>query len=129
MGWVFLLIAGGCEIFYATAMPRTDGFTRLWPSVFCAVFICLSMYLLSLATRTIPVGTAYAVWVGVGALGTAIYGITILGEDHSALRMLCFFLIPRDCGIKAALRRRALTTDPHIAVRSAIRAPSPMLML
>lgn len=93
MGWFFLLLAGGCEISYAAAMPRTDGFTRLWPSIFCSVFICLSMYLLSLATRTIPVGTAYAVWVGIGALGTAIYGIAMLGEDRSMLRILCFFLI------------------------------------
>lgn len=93
MGWVFLLLAGISEIFYAAAMPRTDGFTKLWPSVFCAIFISLSMYLLSLATRTIPVGTAYAVWVGIGAIGTAIYGITMLGEDRSILRMLCFGLI------------------------------------
>lgn len=93
MGWIFLLLAGVSEIFYAAAMPRTDGFTKLGPSIFCALFICLSMYLLSLATRTIPVGTAYAVWVGIGALGTAIYGITVLGEDRSLMRMLCFALI------------------------------------
>lgn len=74
-------------------MPRTDGFTRLWPSLFCAAFIAMSMYLLSLATRTIPVGTAYAVWVGIGAVGTAIYGMIALGEDSSLLRMLCFGLI------------------------------------
>jgi quaternary ammonium compound-resistance protein SugE len=93
MGWFFLLLAGLSEIFYATAMPRTDGFTKLWPSLFCAIFIALSMYLLSLATRTIPVGTAYAVWVGIGAVGTAVYGITMLGEDRSVLRILCFGLI------------------------------------
>jgi len=93
MGWVFLLLAGISEIFYAAAMPRTDGFTKLWPSVFCAFFICVSMYLLSLATRTIPVGTAYAVWVGIGAVGTAIYGMGVLGEDRSVLRILCFGLI------------------------------------
>lgn len=93
MGWIYLLLAGCCEIFYAAAMPRTDGFTRLWPGIFCAVFICLSMYLLSLATRTIPVGTAYAVWVGIGALGTGAYGITMLGEDRSSLRIFCFILI------------------------------------
>ena len=74
-------------------MPRTDGFTRLWPSVFCGVFIALSMYLLSLATRSIPVGTAYAVWVGIGAVGTAVYGVVVLGEDSSVLRVLCFGLI------------------------------------
>lgn len=93
MGWFFLVAAGVCEIFYAAAMPRTDGFTRLWPSLFCASFIALSMYLLSLATRTIPIGTAYAVWVGIGAVGTAVYGIVALGEDKSLLRMLCFALI------------------------------------
>lgn len=93
MGWVYLVAAGVCEIFYAAAMPRTDGFTRLWPSVFCGVFIALSMYLLSLATRSIPVGTAYAVWVGIGAVGTAVYGMVVLGEDSSVLRLLCFGLI------------------------------------
>lgn len=62
-------------------------------SLFCAAFIAMSMYLLSLATRTIPVGTAYAVWVGIGAVGTAIYGMIALGEDSSLLRMLCFGLI------------------------------------
>lgn len=93
MGWLYLVLAGVCEIFYAAAMPRTDGFTRLWPSLFCALFIGLSMYLLSLATRTIPVGTAYAVWVGIGAIGTAIYGMTMLGEDKSMMRIVCFGLI------------------------------------
>ena len=93
MGWFFLVCAGICEIFYAAAMPRTDGFTRLGPSLFCATFIALSMYLLSLATRTIPVGTAYAVWVGIGAVGTAVYGILALGEDRGVLRLLCFALI------------------------------------
>jgi quaternary ammonium compound-resistance protein SugE len=93
MGWMYLILAGLCEIVYAAAMPRTDGFTRLWPSLFCGVFICLSMYLLSLATRHIPVGTAYAVWVGIGATGTAIYGMLFLGEDRSVMRIACFMLI------------------------------------
>lgn len=93
MGWIYLLLAGVCEIFYAAAMPRTDGFTKLGPSAFCALFIALSMYLLSLATRSIPVGTAYAVWVGIGAIGTAIYGMLMLGEDRSLLRVMCFLLI------------------------------------
>ena len=93
MSWFYLVLAGLCEIFYAAAMPRTDGFTRLGPSAFCALFIILSMYLLSLATRTIPVGTAYAVWVGIGAVGTAIYGILMLGEDRSLGRIICFSLI------------------------------------
>lgn len=93
MNWLFLLSAGLCEIFYAAAMPRTNGFTRLWPSLFCGFFIAASMYLLSLATRTIPVGTAYAVWVGIGALGTAVYGMVFLDEDRSLARMACFGLI------------------------------------
>lgn len=93
MGWAYLIAAGLCEIFYAAAMPRTDGFTRLGPSLFCLAFIAASMYLLSLATRTIPVGTAYAVWVGIGALGTAVYGMAMLGEDRSVARMACFGLI------------------------------------
>lgn len=93
MSWVFLIAAGLCEIFYAAAMPRTEGFTRLWPSLFCGAFIAASMYLLSLATRTIAVGTAYAVWVGIGAVGTAVYGMLALGEDRSVARMACFGLI------------------------------------
>ena len=93
MGWMFLLFAGACEIIYAAVMPRTEGFSRLWPSLFCGLFICLSMYLLSQATRTIPVGTAYAVWVGIGAVGTATYGMLYLGEDRGVLRILCFMLI------------------------------------
>ncbi|MBD7960968.1 DMT family transporter [Comamonas avium] len=93
MSWVFLIAAGLCEIFYAAAMPRTEGFTRLWPSLFCGAFIAASMYLLSLATRTIPVGTAYAVWVGIGAVGTAVYGMLALGENRSVARMACFGLI------------------------------------
>lgn len=93
MGWFYLLAAGLCEVFYAAAMPQTNGFTRLYPSLFCIVFIAASMYLLSLATRTIPIGTAYAVWVGIGAVGTAVYGMVFLGEDRSWLRIMCFVLI------------------------------------
>lgn len=93
MGWVYLLLAGGAEIFYAAAMPKTEGFTKLGPSLFAAFFIATSMYLLSLATKTIPIGTAYAVWVGIGAIGTAAYGMIVLGEDRTLLRMFCFLLI------------------------------------
>ena len=93
MGWIYLLLAGTAEIFYAAAMPKTDGFTKVGPSLFCLFFIAASMYLLSLATRSIPIGTAYAVWVGIGAIGTAIYGMIVLGEDRSLLRLLCFVLI------------------------------------
>jgi quaternary ammonium compound-resistance protein SugE len=93
MDWLYLVLAGLTEIFYAAAMPKTYGFTRLWPSLFCLIFIALSMYLLSLATRTVPIGTAYAIWVGIGAVGTAAYGLIVLGEDNNVLRILCFVLI------------------------------------
>lgn len=93
MGWLYLILAGCAEVVYAAMMPRTNGFTNLWPSLFCVTFIALSMYLLSLAVRTIPIGTAYAIWVGIGALGTAIYGMYFLGEDKNLLRIFCFMLI------------------------------------
>ncbi|MFN6980292.1 MAG: DMT family transporter [Brevundimonas sp.] len=93
MGWVFLVLAGAAEIVYAAIIPRTEGFTKVGPSVICVSFIAASMYLLSLATRTIPIGTAYAVWVGIGAVGTAIYGVVALGEDRSLPRLFCFMLI------------------------------------
>lgn len=96
-GWIYITCAGIVEVIYAAVMPKTNGFTRLGPTCFCIIFISLSMYLLSLATRTLPIGTAYAVWVGIGALGTAIYGIMYLGEDSNPLRVLCFVLIL--CGI------------------------------
>ncbi len=93
MNWIYLILAGLTEIFYAAAMPKTQGFTRLGPSLFALFFIALSMYLLSLATRTVPIGTAYAIWVGIGAVGTAAYGMAYLGEDNGILRILCFVLI------------------------------------
>lgn len=92
-GWWLLLAAGVCEVCWATAIPRTQGFTRLWPSVYCGLLIVLSLYLLSLATRSLPVGTAYAVWVGVGAVGTALYGMLWLGEAASTPRLVCLVLI------------------------------------
>lgn len=92
-GWWFLISAGIAEICYAAVIPRTDGFTRPWPTLYCAVFIALSLYLLAMAVRTLPVGTAYAVWVGIGAVGTAVYGILFLGEAASAARIACLLLI------------------------------------
>lgn len=91
-GWMYLVIAGIAEVFYAASMLRTEGFTDL-PQYFCLTFIGVSMYFLSPATRTIPVGTAYAVWVRIGALGTAAYGIIYLNEDKGLLRIACFGLI------------------------------------
>lgn len=92
-GWWLLVAAGLSEICYAAVIPRTEGFTRLWPTLYCGCFIALSLYLLAMAVRTLPVGTAYAVWVGIGAVGTAIYGIAFLGEAASAGRIACLLLI------------------------------------
>ncbi|TBU73091.1 QacE family quaternary ammonium compound efflux SMR transporter [Pseudomonas daroniae] len=95
--WMTLLAAGICEVMYASAIPRTQGFTRLWPSLYCIFFIALSMYLLVLAARYLPMGTAYAVWVGIGAVGTAIYGIVYLNEPATLARLVCLVLII--CGV------------------------------
>ncbi|WP_067866892.1 DMT family transporter [Neptuniibacter marinus] len=93
MGWVYLAIAGLIECGWAIGLKYSDGFTRLWPSVISAVLIVVSLGLLSLAMRTIPVGTAYAAWSGIGAVALASYGIIFLGESGSFVRILCIFLI------------------------------------
>ena len=97
MAWFLLIVAGLFEVGWAIGLKYTEGFTRLWPSLYCAAFIGLSLYLLALAMRTLPAGTAYAVWVGIGAVGTAIYGITYLNESASVARVACLALIL--CGV------------------------------
>ena len=79
MAWTYLLLAGLFEIGFALGLKHTDGFTRLWPSLGTAVAAAVSLYLLTLALRSIPVGTAYAVWTGIGAVGVATLGIVLLG--------------------------------------------------
>ena len=93
MAWIYLALAGLGEIVWASLMPRTEGFTKLVPSLVCLAFIAISLYLLSVASRSLPIGTAYAVWVGIGAMGTALYGMALLGEDRSLGRILCLLLI------------------------------------
>jgi quaternary ammonium compound-resistance protein SugE len=90
MAWLLLIIAGLIEGAWAIGLKYTQGFTRLWPSVFTAAGIALSMFLLAWAARTIPISTAYPVWVGIGAAGAIVLGMTFLGEPISAPR--CFFL-------------------------------------
>lgn len=90
MAWLILFIAGLLEAGWAVGLKYTEGFTRLWPSVFTASTIAISMVLLAIAARTLPIGTAYAVWVGIGAVGAALYGIFFLGEPATAPRL--FFL-------------------------------------
>lgn len=93
MAWVYLLIAGLLEIGWAVGLKYTEGFTRLWPSLGCAAAMAASVFLLALALKSIPVGTGYAVWTGIGAAGTAILGMILLGEPASALRIGCIALI------------------------------------
>ncbi|MFC4000017.1 DMT family transporter [Nocardiopsis sediminis] len=93
MAWVLLVISGLLETAWATALSRTEGFTRLWPSLIFIVTLVLSMAGLALALRTIPVGTGYAVWVGIGAVGTAIVGMAWMGEGVTVAKILCLLLL------------------------------------
>ena len=93
MVWIYLLIAGLLEIGWAVGLKFTYGFTRLWPSVFTIICMAVSFAFLSLALRTIPVGTGYAVWTGIGAAGTAICGMVFLSEPRDAGRIFCIGLI------------------------------------
>ncbi|MCC7375297.1 MAG: quaternary ammonium compound efflux SMR transporter SugE [Verrucomicrobiales bacterium] len=93
MAWTYLVIAGLLEIGWAIGLKYTDGFSRLWPSVATLCAMIGSFGLLSAALKTIPVGTGYAVWTGIGAAGTAIVGMMILGESREASRVVCILLI------------------------------------
>lgn len=93
MAWTCLIIAGFLEIGWAIGLKCTEGFSRLWPSVATLSAMIASFALLSVALKTIPVGTGYAVWTGIGAAGTAIIGMAFLGESRETLRILCIMLI------------------------------------
>ena len=93
MSWLYLLIAAALEIVWATGLKSTDGFTKVWPSVGVIAAMATSMLLLALAARGLPIGTAYAVWTGIGAVGTAIAGIMLFGESAAAPRLACIGLI------------------------------------
>src|SRR6195952_4578539 len=93
MAWLLLSLAGVLEIAFALGMKASEGFTRLTPALFTFAAGLSSVFLLSLALRTLPVGTGYAVWTGIGAAGTAILGIVVLGDSAAPLRMLCIGLI------------------------------------
>ncbi len=87
MAWVILLMAAMMEVGWAVGLKYTQGFTRLWPSVWTGGAMVLSMYLLATAARTLPIGTAYAVWTGIGAAGTAILGTMLFNEPATAARI------------------------------------------
>jgi quaternary ammonium compound-resistance protein SugE len=93
MAWIALVVSGILETVWAAALAQSRGFTRLFPSVVFGVAIVLSMAGLSYALRTIPIGTGYAVWVGIGAVGTAAYGMAALGEPATTARLLCLVAI------------------------------------
>jgi len=93
MAWVSLFVAGLFEIVWAVGLKYTNGFTRLWPTVVTGAALVLSFVLLEYAVRTLPVGTAYAIWVGIGAVGTAVLGMLLFGESREPLRLACLVLI------------------------------------
>lgn len=93
MNWFILFIAGLFETAWAVGMKYSDGFTKLYPSIFTIATMSLSVYLLSVSLKTLPVGTAYAVWTGIGAVGTAIMGIILFGESKELIRIFFIFLI------------------------------------
>jgi len=93
MAWLILIVAGILEIGWAVGLKYSEGFTRLWPSVATIISMIASMGLLGLAVRTLPLGTAYAVWTGIGTLGTAALGVVLFREPATALRMASILLI------------------------------------
>jgi len=97
MAWLCLVVAAVFEIGWAVGLKSTQGFTRLWPSVFTIAAMVASMTLLAMAVRSIPIGTGYAVWTGIGALGTAVLGMILFAEPVTAARI--FFLLLIVCGI------------------------------
>lgn len=93
MAWIWLLFAAACEIIWAIGLKQTEGFSKLWPSIYTVVFMLLSFALLSQAMKSLPVGTAYAVWTGIGAVGTAVLGILLFGEPRNAGRIISLTLV------------------------------------
>jgi len=93
MNWIYLIIAGLLEIAWAIGLKYTEGWTRIVPSVLTAAGMIASFYFLSMALKTLPIGTAYAIWTGIGTVGAAILGIILFDEPRDFLRILCILLI------------------------------------
>lgn len=91
--WLILVLAGAIEIAWAIGLKHTENWTRLWPSVFVLGAYLLDLFLLSIPMRYLPAGTAYSVWVGIGSVGVAMFGILFLGESAAPLRLACLGLI------------------------------------
>lgn len=102
MAWVFLIIAGIFEVVWAIGLKYTEGFTKMLPSVITVVGMAISFYFLSMAVKTLPIGTAYAIWTGIGAAGAVILGIILFGEPRGILRlMFVAFILIGIIGLKA----------------------------
>lgn len=97
MAWIFLLVAGLFEVAWASGLKYSEGFTKLWPSVFTIVTSVISFVLLAQAMKTLPVGTSYAVWTGIGVVGTAILGVVLFGDSTQPARIAGMALIL--CGV------------------------------
>jgi len=93
MAWFYLFLAGISEVGWAIGLKYTEGFTRFWPSALTVVVMILSFVLLGQALRSLPIGTAYAIWTGIGAIGTALAGMVLFGEPRDVLRLVCLALI------------------------------------
>lgn len=93
MAWILLVLAGILEVVWAIGLKQSAGFTKLWPSLWTLAALSLSFWLLSIALRTLPLGTAYAVWVGIGAVGSVLFGIWLFAEPANAMRLISVALI------------------------------------
>src|SRR5688572_20194588 len=93
MAWVILVLAGLCEVGWAIGLKYTEGFTQLWPTIWTILAMIISLWLLGIAMKSLPVGTAYSIWVGVGAVGTIILGIVLFGESANAARLISVGII------------------------------------
>ena len=93
MAWIILVVAGLFEIGWVIGLKYTEGFTRLWPTIWTVLAMIVSLWLLGIAMKSLPVGTAYSIWVGVGAVGTVILGIVLLGEPLNSARLVSVALI------------------------------------
>lgn len=106
--WTILFIAGLCEVGWAVGMKYTEGFSRLWPSIWTVLGMAASVILLAWSLKTLPLGTAYAVWTGIGAVGTAILGIYLFDESREVLRFVCIGLI-----VAGIIGLKLVTPDTH----------------
>ena len=108
LAWFILLLAGLCEVGWAVGLKYTVGFSRLWPSVGTLIAMVVSVALLGWSLKTLPLGTAYAVWTGIGAVGTALLGMALFGESREVARLVCVGLI-----VAGIVGLKLVTPDTH----------------